>query len=407
MNENSTLLFALSASGGLKSFEIPVGEEELQDQVQAWRFAMNAGAQARGDSDEKKSAGDKSLQVKAREIDEETRYSRLLYDELIDPVEKAGLFGINYQSHGARNLKKRKSLIKRLVIVSDGCLLSLPFAALKDKEGRRLIQKHPISSAISLGSLLWPAKKKKSVEILLSAADPMRTKAETFRTARGRVPMPSAVAMNSSSEFNSTWRGSYLPLRYAYEEGRAIALLFDGALFVSGPLAQKRTLLENLPKYRILHFATHGYLNATDGLQSGLIFAPDVDQSEGGRILVAGEIVNLPLSAEMSVLSGCHTAEGQLSGGEGMLGLAWAFRAAGCPAVVASQWAVDDRATRILMVAFYRQLKLGVPKDIALQRAIASVALEFPEPYFWASFQILGDRNQLFPSQSAGSAIRR
>ena len=60
MNENSTLLFALSASGGLKSFEIPVGEEELQDQEQAWRFAMNAGAQARGDSDDKKSAGDKS-----------------------------------------------------------------------------------------------------------------------------------------------------------------------------------------------------------------------------------------------------------------------------------------------------------------------------------------------------------
>jgi CHAT domain-containing protein len=49
------------------------------------------------------------------------------------------------------------------------------------------------------------------------------------------------------------------------------------------------------------------------------------------------------------------------------------FAAAGCPSVVASQWSVDDAATRKLMVAFYQGLKAGRRKDEALREAMLAV----------------------------------
>ena len=102
-----------------------------------------------------------------------------------------------------------------------------------------------------------------------------------------------------------------------------------------------------------------------------------------------------PLSAHLAVLSACETGRGQAKGGEGLMGLAWAFRAAGVPAVVASQWQVDDAATKQLMVAFYKELKAGRRKDDALRTAMLAVQKEHPSPYYWAAFELIGDATPL------------
>src|SRR5205085_7778557 len=98
-------------------------------------------------------------------------------------------------------------------------------------------------------------------------------------------------------------------------------------------------------------------------------------------------------------LSACETGRGQLRGGEGLMGLAWAFRAAGCPSVIASQWQVDDAATASLMDRFYKALRTGKPKDEALRAAMLSVRGEpgHGHPYYWAAFQVFGDTAPLPP----------
>jgi CHAT domain-containing protein len=175
-------------------------------------------------------------------------------------------------------------------------------------------------------------------------------------------------------------------------EGATVARLFDQSLLLTGEQAIESVVRKEMPNYALLHFATHSEANGKQGLLSFLALAPD--QQDSG-ILEAREIAGMRLSAKLATLSACETGAGQKSGGEGLLGLAWAFRAAGCPAIVASQWAVSDKATKNLMVAFYKGILAGKRKDDALRSAMLTVKKDDPQPYFWAGFQITGDTGRL------------
>src|SRR6185437_8454913 len=131
-------------------------------------------------------------------------------------------------------------------------------------------------------------------------------------------------------------------LKYAREEGEAVVDLVPGALGLVGPQAREAEVKQEIGEYALLHFATHGYLDPVNSLRSGLVLAPEPRDGTEDGVLEAREIMGLKLSAKLAVLSACETARGQARGGEGLQSLAWAFRAAGCPSVVASQWQVND-----------------------------------------------------------------
>jgi hypothetical protein len=58
---------------------------------------------------------------------------------------------------------------------------------------------------------------------------------------------------------------------------------------------------------------------------------------------------------------------------------------------VSSLWAVDDAATRDLMVTFYSLLEEGLSKGEALRAAQAAVRKAYPGPFYWAAFVLSGD----------------
>ncbi len=113
-------------------------------------------------------------------------------------------------------------------------------------------------------------------------------------------------------------------------------------------------------------------MDEKDSLRSALYRAPQTAGSTVGDPLEAREIMGMPLAARLAILSACESGRGEKSGGEGLLGLAWAFRAAGCPSIVASKWRVDDSATRDLMVRFYKAMSSGRTKPAALGQAMRS-----------------------------------
>ncbi|HEY9605720.1 MAG TPA: tetratricopeptide repeat protein [Allocoleopsis sp.] len=125
-----------------------------------------------------------------------------------------------------------------------------------------------------------------------------------------------------------------------------------------------------LQNYRIVHFATHGILNSTQPELSGVVLSlvDEKGMPENG-FLRLHDIFNLNLPAELVVLSACETGLGEEVRGEGLVGLTRGFMYAGSPRVVVSLWSVSDRATAALMGKFYQKMLQGGLRPVAALRA--------------------------------------
>jgi len=334
---DTTLLFVLDPDGHVEALTLPVGAKSLSEQIQRWRQAI-----ARtGSKGEGAPLATPAEQAGAQE--EETKAAVSLYTALLGSVTQLQQSREKTHGNGAASYS-------HLYVVSNGPLLNLPFAALMDGQGRRLMQRFALSSMVGLGIFPWRSSPRSAASRFYCVAD-----------TKGTL------------------------------EGQTLARLFSKPGLRIGSQAREADVKRDLPNYAILHCAVRGVLDDQNSLRSGLSLSPEPADSPEDGILEAQELLNLPLSAQMAVLSGCDTRQGQQKGGEGLLGLAWAFQAAGVPSVVANQWSVDDEATRLLMLTFYQELLKGKAKDVALQAAMKAVQAKKPQPYYWAAFQVIGD----------------
>jgi CHAT domain-containing protein len=151
-----------------------------------------------------------------------------------------------------------------------------------------------------------------------------------------------------------------------------------------------------LSDYRIIHFASHSFINATHPDLSGIVLSlVDRQGQEQDGYLRLHEIYNLKLPADLVVLGGCRTGLGKEIKGEGLMSLTRGFMYAGAPRVIVSAWEVQDRPSATLMIKFYRGL-LG-PKKMSAAAALRAAQIEmlrdkqFAAPYFWAGFMLQGE----------------
>jgi len=106
-------------------------------------------------------------------------------------------------------------------------------------------------------------------------------------------------------------------------------------------------------RWRAVHFACHGLLDADNPTRSALALTPT---SEDDGFLTYAEVLRLSVPADLVVLSACDTALGNVSIGEGVLGLRRSIIVAGAETLVMSLWKVPDVPTSILMERFYHNL---------------------------------------------------
>lgn len=277
---------------------------------------------------------------------------------------------------------------RRLVIVADGALAGLPFAALPAAadatacpEAPALVDAHEIVSLPSVATLL--TQRRLLVE---------------------RRPAAGWLAVVADPAFGSAHRR----LTASAQEAKAlVAGRPAGKIFMAtGPAASRQTVTGGvLRNFRILHFATHGVLDPEQPLLSALVLA---QADTAGRpapgirsvgALYAHEIYDLDLPAELVVLSACETAGGRDIPGEGLVsGLPRAFLYAGAARVLVSLWEVEDRSTRDLMGLFYSGLlDRSLPPAQALQEAQRTLRRQGRRPQQWAGFVLLGDWRPLPP----------
>jgi len=299
---------------------------------------------------------------------------------------------------------------KRLLIVGDGVLNYLPFAALSlpGKSGENgnppLIVDHEIvllPSASTLGILRQNYNDRQPpTRTLAILADPVfsandeRVKNSSSATTQQAVESANPGLSRSRGDNN----GLFNRLKFTRQEAQIIQKLVPANSRTESldfEASRATATSPNLSQYKIIHFATHGFANSAHPELSGIVLSlVDEKGTPLNGFLRLTDIFNLKLAADLVVLSACQTGMGQIVQGEGMVGLTRGFMYAGAQRVVVSLWTVDDEGTATLMSSFYQgMLKKGLTPAAALRAAQLEMLKQekWRSPYYWAAFNLQGE----------------
>jgi CHAT domain-containing protein len=309
--------------------------------------------------------------------------------------------------------------IEKLYIVPDGSLATLPFESLltenftgdinANNEYPYLIKKYNISYSYSANLFYLTFSKEASSTIEITKLIDWLAFAPVFdnRSEQSMVMFSqelqrqlSGLKTDSMMINRSMFNGNYIkPLPATETETEAIFELYDdnnlkAKVLLHNNANEKSIKSGELEQYKVLHFATHGFVNSERPELSGLLLAQDTTGGEDG-VLYSGEIYNLKLNADLVVLSACETGLGKIQKGEGIIGLTRALLYAGAKNILVSLWQVNDKSTSELMVDFYKN-SLANKGQLSYSEALRNAKLKmisegrYAHPFFWSPFILIG-----------------
>lgn len=165
-------------------------------------------------------------------------------------------------------------------------------------------------------------------------------------------------------------------------EARAVATKLPQSRLFLGAEATVRTLQTHGPKSRIVHIASHGYFRPESPMFSGIRL--------GDSYLNVYDLYNLRLPADLVTFSGCATGANTAVAGDELLGITRGLLTAGSRTLLLSLWDVQDQSTATFMNLLYSKISAGVQTIAALRSTMLEVRREYPHPYHWASFVLIG-----------------
>ena len=328
-------------------------------------------------------------------------------------------------------LRKHLEGVTDLVVVPSGSMLGIPIEALLDSSGQQLVDRFSISyvpSGSVLRSLIRRGEGRagnESPRALLVGDptydsehpkhdEPLADEGKLVAVVRSVDPSLRRGALSGNSgELRKLPR--LTGTRREVESLRSVLVSPDVLL---GSDASEEAIVGlqdsgDLGRYDVVHFAVHGLIDDERPWNSSLVFSqiglPDPVRaaSRGERIydgrITAREIVReWSLTADIVTLSACDTGLGRPVGGEGYVGLAHALLQVGTQSVVVGLWAVDDRATSLLMSKFYEVLFASGDRKPSRSEALSEAKRwlrnresrgghrEYEHPYYWAGFVLVG-----------------
>jgi CHAT domain-containing protein len=285
-----------------------------------------------------------------------------------------------------------------LIVVPDGKLHLLPFAALADN-GQYILASHQVT-VVPSGTVL---------HILEHRAQ---------QTGTANLPYVGVAAWTTDSPphtllasihraVSGPERSELIALPESRHEVETIATdLPKPSTILLGANATE-TNFKQLPlgHYGVIHLALHGYVDPEIPDRSALVFAPQQQPTDDGLLQIR-EIRNLHLNASLVTLSACNTGVGPV-GEEGVASIVNAFIEAGSQSVVSTLWELEDHTTAHLMTAFYDHLGHREEKSAALRQAQLEMLNSGEPPYYWAGFVLVGNpRGNLFPAPAVNLISR-
>jgi CHAT domain-containing protein len=268
-------------------------------------------------------------------------YANELYRILISPLEA--------------DLKQQG--INTLVFIPGQSLRTIPIAVLHDGE-RFLIDKFAVATTPGLSLTDPHPLKRGNMKVLLSGlSEPVQ---------------------------------GYPPLDYVQGELEQIKSLYGATLLMNRSF-DTSNISNELQKtnYRVAHFASHAEFSGDVRNSFILTFDDRLSVSQLGQYVSIGQYKNKPI--ELLTLSACNTAAGD---DRAALGLAGVAVQSGARSALASLWAINDKASSMLVTEFYRQLQdEQVTKAEALQRAQHKLMqnVRYRHPGYWSPFLLIGN----------------
>jgi CHAT domain-containing protein len=232
------------------------------------------------------------------------------------------------------------------------------------------------------------------------ATDDGRRTTDDSQEAGGR---PSAVVMGYTDADPATEDGAR-ERDVFLGEARAVAGLLGVAPLLDGAATGEALEAAAAGPLRLLHLSCHGYFNAEDALESGVLLA---GENGGHAVYTARQFMAHRLPAELVTLSACQTGISGSLGGDEMAGLSMALLSAGASALLLGLWSVEAVTTALMMIDYYERLWTGgaagpgTSKAEALRQTMLAMRdgklippgpkFDPADPFYWAPFALVGD----------------
>ncbi len=299
------------------------------------------------------------------------------------------------------------------IISPDGLLALLPFETLRiEGEKQPVIAQHQISYVQSLSVLKLLQERDKVYQslknrgTLLAMGAPLYGNLGTSKT-KGNLSttdfnIARSLVMRGSDygralrQLDMKWRNLPGALR-ELEQLEALFKETDPRIYKQADAteAQLQSLNQQgeLAKYRYLVFSAHGYLSSEVPALSSIVLG-QVNNPQGiDGYITAGEWPSYDLKSDLMVLSACETGVGEVVGGEGVMGLPYAFYVAGNKNAILTLWSISDNVTTEFVTRFFAKLKAGMGQLEALaatKREFIKKGGRYSNPAYWAAFVLYG-----------------
>jgi CHAT domain-containing protein len=309
---NRIEILLVTSENNIQRFVIPITASELKDKVNDFR-----------------------LELETEEQHDYLNYAQILYRWLIAPL-----------LNDIANLDT-------LIVVPDGVLRTIPFAALYDGK-QFLISKYAIVTMPNL--MITNSKPAKNNKIFLAGLSEAVQNFSALSSVSREVKTIKRLYNNVTIQLNRQFTVKN----------------FSSALKTNS--------------YSIIHIAAHGQFKSQPDQTFLVAYDNKIQLNQLEALIKLNKRRQHPL--DLLTLSACQTAVGD---DQAALGLAGVAIKAGARSALASLWLIDDEATTTLMIRFYQQLQ-KLPKAKALQAAQLSLlhSSEYKHPLYWAPFLMIG-----------------
>ena len=182
-------------------------------------------------------------------------------------------------------------------------------------------------------------------------------------------------------------------------ELETIAKFFNESNVITQENATETSVRDmDLSEANVIAFATHALVsNEIDNLfEPAIVLTPvDSNNPENDGLLLASEVSELNLNADIVLLSACNTASSfDESNSQGLSGLADSFFEAGAKSLLASYWSVISDSAVDITTRMFERTNTGKTYSHKHRESVLEILNEpnsyKSNPVYWAPFMVVG-----------------